>query len=134
MPRKQEKLRDGMVYPVLGSLKMGLTELAAASVASAFETEFISKVSSHPLATAVKDAANAARGERTSSLANVSNLRPATFWDELHDSSPASVWQLFVADREMHYDTAVPPNPDGASVFAGHLAMVNALESLLPQL
>jgi len=57
-------------------------------------------------------------------------VRPVTFWEELRDSSPPGHWHLFVNERQDHYAA----NPDGRSTFEGHLAMVNALESLLTQL
>jgi hypothetical protein len=127
--KQKKKIENGMLYPVLGALKKGLTESAAAAVASAFATEFMNKAPSHPLLDALSDANAAARSERTTLLAN-GVVRPGMSWDELSDSTPAGKWHLFVAERQIHYGT----NPIGKSTFEGHLAMIEALEACLTQL
>jgi hypothetical protein len=122
-------IENGIFYPVLGALKQGLTDSAAAAVASAFATEFISKPASHPFPDALNDAKAAALSKRTTLFAN-GVVRPVVSWDELSDSTPAGKWHLFVTERQLHYGT----NPIGKSTFEGHLVMVEALKACLTQL
>jgi hypothetical protein len=136
---KQQKtdkstIERALLYPVVGALKMGLTESAAAVVASVFEAEFKTKAASHSLQIAAEVAANAARTERATLLADSCNLRPTTFWDNLSARTPTSRWHAFVDECQSRYATIAGPDPDGKSNFDAHLAMVNALESLVPLL
>jgi hypothetical protein len=125
-----QQIKTGILYPVVGALKQGLTESAAAAVASAFATEFISKAPSRPFPDALNDASAAARSERTTLLAN-GVVRPVGSWDELSDSTPAGKWHHFVTERQMHYGTNPIGNFDGKSTFEGCLAMIAALMACL---
>ncbi len=128
---EMSSMKSTISFSVRRGLKMGLTESAAADVAQAFRTEFVTKAASQQ---SFKDALDAAVDEaqltRTTLSGDVTQVRPAASWNELTDSSPGGKWDDFVKGRLAHYAAY----PSGKSTFEGHLAMVQALELCLAQL